>query len=79
MPEGPRVFVAEARATPVTSNHSNTLTTATPRSISSTSAASVPSRSRRSRPRAAEVSPSSVYRYFGTKEGTLVADEFETR
>jgi len=27
---------------------------------------------------AAEVSPSSVYRYFGTKEGLLVADEFDT-
>lgn len=27
---------------------------------------------------AAEVSPSSVYRYFGTKEGILVADEFDT-
>lgn len=26
---------------------------------------------------AAEVSPSSVYRYFGTKEGVLVADEFD--
>jgi AcrR family transcriptional regulator len=26
---------------------------------------------------AAEVSPSSVYRYFGTKEGILVADEFD--
>src|SRR5690554_3659725 len=26
---------------------------------------------------AAEVSPSSVYRYFGTKEGLLVADEFD--
>lgn len=26
---------------------------------------------------AAEVSPSSVYRYFGTKEGLLAADEFE--
>lgn len=26
---------------------------------------------------AAEVSPSSVYRYFGTKEGLIVADEFE--
>lgn len=28
--------------------------------------------------RAAEVSPSSVYRYFGTKEGLLVADEFDS-
>ncbi|MGA8117086.1 MAG: TetR family transcriptional regulator [Actinocatenispora sp.] len=27
---------------------------------------------------AAEVSPSSVYRYFGTKEGLLVADEFDS-
>src|SRR5689334_3658651 len=27
---------------------------------------------------AAEVSPSSVYRYFGTKEGLIVADEFDT-
>ncbi|HEX5596931.1 MAG TPA: helix-turn-helix domain-containing protein [Micromonosporaceae bacterium] len=27
---------------------------------------------------AAEVSPSSVYRYFGTKEGILVADEFDS-
>jgi AcrR family transcriptional regulator len=27
---------------------------------------------------AAEVSPSSVYRFFGTKEGLLVADEFDT-
>jgi AcrR family transcriptional regulator len=27
---------------------------------------------------AAEVSPSSVYRYFGTKEGLLVADDFDT-
>jgi AcrR family transcriptional regulator len=27
---------------------------------------------------AAEVSPSSVYRYFGTKEGVLVADEFDS-
>jgi AcrR family transcriptional regulator len=27
---------------------------------------------------AAEVSPSSVYRYFGTKEALLVADEFDT-
>lgn len=27
--------------------------------------------------KAAEVSPSSVYRYFGTKEGLLVADEFD--
>jgi AcrR family transcriptional regulator len=27
---------------------------------------------------AAEVSPSSVYRYFGTKEGIIVADEFDT-
>lgn len=27
---------------------------------------------------AAEVSPSSVYRYFGTKEGLIVADEFES-
>jgi AcrR family transcriptional regulator len=27
---------------------------------------------------AAEVSPSSVYRYFGTKEGIVVADEFES-
>jgi AcrR family transcriptional regulator len=27
---------------------------------------------------AAQVSPSSVYRYFGTKEGILVADEFDT-
>lgn len=27
---------------------------------------------------AAGVSPSSVYRYFGTKEGLLVADEFDT-
>ncbi|WP_448810369.1 TetR/AcrR family transcriptional regulator [Agromyces bauzanensis] len=27
---------------------------------------------------AAEVSPSSVYRYFGTKERLLVADEFDT-
>jgi AcrR family transcriptional regulator len=27
---------------------------------------------------AAEVSPSSVYRYFGTKEGVIVADEFDT-
>ena len=27
---------------------------------------------------AAEVSQSSVYRYFGTKEGLLVADEFDT-
>lgn len=26
---------------------------------------------------AAEVSPSSVYRYFGTKEGIVVADEFD--
>jgi len=26
---------------------------------------------------AADVSPSSVYRYFGTKEGIVVADEFE--
>lgn len=26
---------------------------------------------------AAQVSPSSVYRYFGTKEGILVADEFD--
>jgi AcrR family transcriptional regulator len=26
---------------------------------------------------AAEVSPSSVYRYFGTKEGLIVADEFD--
>ncbi len=26
---------------------------------------------------AAQVSPSSVYRYFGTKEGLLVADEFD--
>ncbi|MBZ2198496.1 TetR/AcrR family transcriptional regulator; helix-turn-helix transcriptional regulator [Occultella gossypii] len=26
---------------------------------------------------AAEVSPSSVYRYFGTKEGLLVADDFD--
>ncbi|WP_284292601.1 TetR/AcrR family transcriptional regulator [Luteimicrobium album] len=26
---------------------------------------------------AADVSPSSVYRYFGTKEGLLVADEFD--
>lgn len=26
---------------------------------------------------AAEVSPSSVYRYFGTKEGIIVADEFD--
>ncbi|NGP04813.1 TetR/AcrR family transcriptional regulator [Rhodococcus sp. 14C212] len=26
---------------------------------------------------AAEVSPSSVYRYFGTKEGLLVSDEFD--
>ncbi|WP_448006841.1 TetR/AcrR family transcriptional regulator [Agromyces bauzanensis] len=26
---------------------------------------------------AAEISPSSVYRYFGTKEGLLVADEFD--
>jgi AcrR family transcriptional regulator len=27
---------------------------------------------------AAEVSPSSVYRYFGTKEGLVVADEFDS-
>ena len=27
---------------------------------------------------AAEVSPSSVYRYFGTKEGLIVADEFDS-
>jgi AcrR family transcriptional regulator len=27
---------------------------------------------------AAEVSPSSVYRYYGTKEGIVVADEFDT-
>ncbi|WP_036955174.1 TetR/AcrR family transcriptional regulator [Luteimicrobium xylanilyticum] len=27
---------------------------------------------------AADVSPSSVYRYFGTKEGLLVADEFDS-
>jgi AcrR family transcriptional regulator len=27
---------------------------------------------------AADVSPSSVYRYFGTKEGILVADEFDS-
>ena len=27
---------------------------------------------------ASEVSPSSVYRFFGTKEGLLVADEFDT-
>ena len=27
---------------------------------------------------AAEVSPSSVYRYFGTKEGIVVADEFDS-
>jgi AcrR family transcriptional regulator len=27
---------------------------------------------------AAEMSPSSVYRYFGTKEGLLVADEFDS-
>jgi len=27
---------------------------------------------------AAEVSPSSVYRYFGTKEGIIVADEFDS-
>jgi len=27
---------------------------------------------------AAEVSASSIYRYFGTKEGVLVADEFDT-
>ncbi|MEE6280912.1 TetR/AcrR family transcriptional regulator [Georgenia sunbinii] len=27
---------------------------------------------------AAEVSPSSVYRYFGTKEGLIVVDEFDT-
>ncbi len=27
---------------------------------------------------AAGVSPSSIYRYFGTKEGLLVADDFET-
>ena len=27
---------------------------------------------------AAEVSPSSVYRFFGTKEGLLVADEFDS-
>lgn len=27
---------------------------------------------------AADVSPSSVYRYFGTKEGLIVADEFDT-
>ncbi|CAM3630041.1 TetR family transcriptional regulator [Occultella aeris] len=27
---------------------------------------------------AAEVSPSSVYRYFGTKEGLLVADDFDS-
>lgn len=26
----------------------------------------------------AEVSPSSVYRYFGTKEGIVIADEFDT-
>lgn len=27
--------------------------------------------------KAAEVSPSSIYRYFGTKEGLIVADEFD--
>ena len=27
---------------------------------------------------AAEVSPSSIYRYFGTKEGIVVADEFDS-
>lgn len=27
---------------------------------------------------AAKVSPSSIYRYFGTKEGLIVADEFDT-